>query len=97
MGLAIDAGSTVPAKSIVIRSPTTGYDAEIYESAGSPPSSLSGWGQPVAKLTDGGATETIRLPGKSAKSFLIWITRLPQAKDDPGQFQMEISDVRLTK
>ena len=39
----------------------------------------------------------IGLPGKSAKSFLIWITRLPQAKDDPGQFQMEISDVRLTK
>ena len=97
VGLAIDVGSTVPAKSIVIRSPTTGYDAEIYESAGSPPSSLSGWGQPVATLTDGGATETIGLPGKSAKSFLIWITRLPQAKDDPGQFQMEISDVRLTK
>src|SRR6185437_11734036 len=39
VGLAIDAGSTVAAKSIVIRSPTSGYDAEIYESAGSPPSS----------------------------------------------------------
>ena len=96
-GLAIDAGSAVAAKSIVIRSPHQGYDAEIYESAGSPPSSLSDWGQPVATLANGGATETIRLPGKSAKSFLIWITRLPQAKDDPGQFQMEISDVRLTK
>ncbi len=97
VGLAIDAGATVSAKSMLIRSPTSGYDAEIYEADGSPPSSLSGWGQPVATITNGGATETIGLPGSVAKSFLIWITKLPQAQDDPGKFQMEISDVRLTK
>ena len=37
VGLAIDAGSTVTAKSMVIRSPTPGYDAQIYETSGSPP------------------------------------------------------------
>ena len=95
VGLAIDAGQTVTAKSIEIRSDTPGWDAEIYEASGSPPDSLSGWGQPVATVTNGGGVETVELPGKSAQSFLIWITKPPEARDDPGRFQMEISDVRL--
>jgi len=97
VGLAVDAGTTVTAKSIVIRSLTPGYDAQIYESTSSPPSELSGWGQPVANISDGGESETATLPGKPAKSFLIWVTKLPSAKDDPGRYQMEISDVRLLK
>jgi serine/threonine protein kinase len=97
VGLAIDAGATVSAKSMEIRSPTPGWDASIYEFTGSPPSTLSGWGQPVATVSDGGERETINLPGTAAKSFLIWITRAPTAKDDPGRFQMEISDVRLLR
>jgi len=95
VGLAIDAGSSVTAKQISIKSPTTGYDARIYESSASPPSSLSGWGQPVAGISNGGGTETVALPGRPARSYLIWITKLPVAQDDPGQYQMEISDVRL--
>ena len=97
VGLAIDAGSSVTAKSMVIKSPTPGYDAQIYETSGTAPSELSGWGQPVATITDGGETETARLPGRAAQSFLIWITKAPTAKDDPGRYQMEISDVRLRK
>ena len=97
VGLAVDAGSTVTAKSMVIRAPTSGYDAQIYEFGGSPPTDLSGWGQPVATISDGGENETVALPGRAAQSFLIWITKLPSAKDDPGRYQMEISDVRLLK
>jgi putative peptidoglycan lipid II flippase len=97
VGLAIDAGSTVAAKAMVIRALTPGYDAEIYEAGGSPPSALSGWGRPVASIRDGGESETVTLPGKPAHSFLIWITKAPAAKDDPGRYQMEISDVRILK
>ena len=97
VGLAIDAGALVAARQISIKSPTTGYDAQIYESSSAPPSSLADWGQPVASISNGGGTETVGLPGKTAKSYLIWITKLPQAKDAPGQYQMEISDVRLFK
>ena len=97
VGLAIDAGSTMTAKSMVIRSPTPGYDAQIYETNGSPPSDLSGWGQPVATISNAGGNETVSLQGKAAKSFLIWVTKLPSAEDDPGRYQMEISDVRLLK
>jgi len=97
VGLAIDAGSTVTAKSMVIRSPTPGYDAQIYETSGSPPSDLPSWGQPVATISNAGQNETVALQGKAAKSFLIWVTKLPSAEDDPGRYQMEISDVRLLK
>jgi hypothetical protein len=95
VGLTIDAGHSVTAKSMQIRSPTPGWDASIYEASGSPPGSLSRWGQPVATVSNGGGNETINLPGRASQSFLIWITKAPPAKDDPGRFQMEISDVRL--
>jgi eukaryotic-like serine/threonine-protein kinase len=97
VGLAVDAGETVTAKSMEIRSPTPGYDAEIYEVNASPPTQLSGWGQPVARISDGGERETVHLPPKTAKSFLIWIVKLPAAADDPGRYQMEISNIRLFK
>ena len=97
VGLAIDAGSSVPAKQLVVRALTTGYDAQIYEVNGSPPSGLSGWGRPVANIRDGGETERVTLPGKPAKSLLIWITKAPAATDDPSRYQMEISDVQLFK
>jgi eukaryotic-like serine/threonine-protein kinase len=97
VGLAVDAGTTVTAKTMDIRSPTPGYDASIYEANGPHPSDLSGWGRPVAHVSNGGGHQTIALPGRPAESFLIWITKLPTAKDDPGRYQMEISDIRLLK
>jgi serine/threonine-protein kinase len=97
VGLAIDAGSSVAAKSMTIRALTPGYDAQIYEVSGSPPTSLSDWGRPVARVGDGGDSETVTLPGKAAQSFLIWITKAPPAEDDPSRYQMEISDVRIVK
>jgi eukaryotic-like serine/threonine-protein kinase len=97
VGLTIDAGESVPATSMRIRALTSGYDAEIYEINGSPAGSLSGWGQPVATIRDGGDSETVTLPGKAAQSFLIWITKAPTAQDDPSRYQMEISDVQLFK
>ena len=95
VGLVIDAGDGVAATSMVIRALTRGYDAQIYEVNGSAPEDLSGWGQPVARISDGGDSETVKLPGRPAQAFLIWITKLPTASDDPGRYQMEISDVRL--
>jgi eukaryotic-like serine/threonine-protein kinase len=97
VGLVIEAGDSVPATSMVIRALTSDYDAQIYEVTGSAPEDLSGWGQPVARISDGGDSETVRLPGRRASAFLIWITKLPTASDDPGRYQMEISDVRLMR
>jgi eukaryotic-like serine/threonine-protein kinase len=95
VGLAIEAGTAVATKSMTIRALTPGYDAEIYEVNGPPPSELEAWGQPVATISDGGETERVTLPARPAESFLIWITKAPQANDDPDRYQMEISDIQL--
>jgi eukaryotic-like serine/threonine-protein kinase len=97
VGLIVETGQTVTAKSMEIRSPTPGWDANVYQVNGSTPSELSGWGRPVAAVGDGGGSETVNLPGKPGRAFLIWITKLPHAMDDPGRYQMEISDVRLLR
>jgi len=93
VGLAIDAGDTVTARSMEIRSPVSGWEAEIYQTERAPPEDLSGWGTPVARISDGSTKQTVALPGKPAQSFLIWITK--PVRDDTGEFKMEISDVRL--
>jgi serine/threonine-protein kinase len=93
VGLAIDAGDTVTARSMEIRSPVSGWEAEIYQTERAPPEDLSGWGTPVARISDGSTKQTVTLPGKPAQSFLIWITK--PVRDDTGEFKMEISDVRL--
>jgi eukaryotic-like serine/threonine-protein kinase len=97
VGLAIDTGGAVNVKSMTIRALTPGYDAEIYGINGPPADDLSGWGQPLGKISDGGERENVTLPGKPAESLLIWITKMPQAVDDPGRYQMEISDVQVFK
>jgi serine/threonine-protein kinase len=97
VGLTLDAGSRVTAKTMVIRSLTPGYEGEIYQADGPPPSEFSAWGQPVATISDGKDSETVNLPDRPAEAFLIWITKAPPAEDDPGRYQMEISDVRLGK
>jgi serine/threonine protein kinase len=93
VGLAIDAGDTVTANSIEIRTPVSGWEAEIYQTDRGPPDELSGWGAPVARVSDGANRETVNLPGDPAESFLIWITK--PVRDETGEFKMEISDVRL--
>jgi serine/threonine-protein kinase len=93
VGLAIDAGDTVTANSIEIRTPVSGWDAEIYQVQRAAPDDLSGWGAPVARVSDGANRETVNLPGEPAESFLIWITK--PVRDETGEFKMEISDVRL--
>src|SRR5256885_2432793 len=66
VGLAIDAGESVAAKSMTIRALTPHYDAEIYEVNGSPPRALSGWGRPITSSNDGGGTERGTPPGRPA-------------------------------
>jgi eukaryotic-like serine/threonine-protein kinase len=89
------AGEPVAAKALEVRSAAPGWDAEIYTTAGAPPDDLEDWGRPVSTITDGGARETVDLSGDPFKSLLLWITKLPESQDQPGRFQMQISDVRL--
>jgi hypothetical protein len=96
VGLYVETNGETTPTAMDIRSPTPGWDAEIYSSPdSSPPDSLSGWGHPIGTVTDGGAHERVELRAQQARAFLVWITHLPPATDDPGRYRMEISEIRL--
>jgi serine/threonine-protein kinase len=95
VGLVIDAGETVKPETMEIRTPEAGWDAQIFEISGSPPEDLDDWGAPVAEVSDGGNRESVNLGGKPATALLLWITKPPEAQDEAGRYQMEISDIRL--
>ena len=96
VGLYVTAKSAVTPATMSIRTPTPGWDAEIFAAASGPPQELSEWGEPVGEVTDAAASDEVDLNVSSpAKYFLIWFNKAAPARDQAGRFQIEISDVKL--
>jgi hypothetical protein len=97
VGMYVD---TEPAKptAMIVRSPTPGWDAQIFAVTGNPPEDLEGWGEPVGEVKGAKKVEEIALSvSKPAKHFLIWFTKASPARDQEGRFQVEVSDVKLVE
>jgi eukaryotic-like serine/threonine-protein kinase len=98
VGLYVTTKSTARPQSMIVRTPTPGWDAQIFATASGPPEELSEWGEPVAEVTDAGDLEEVELHlGSPAKYFLIWFNKAATARDQEGRFQIEISDVKLVE
>jgi tRNA A-37 threonylcarbamoyl transferase component Bud32 len=96
VGLYVTAKATSAPAEMLIRTPTPGWDAQIYASASGPPEELSEWGEPVGDVTDAQGSEEVDLHlGSPAKYFLIWFNKASPARDQAGRYQIEISDVKL--
>jgi len=96
VGLYLTAKSAASPSQMVIRTPTPGWDAEIFAVASGPPEELSEWGEPVGEVTDAASTQEVGLNvSTDAKYFLIWFNKAAPARDQEGRFQVEISDVKL--
>jgi tRNA A-37 threonylcarbamoyl transferase component Bud32 len=96
VGLYVTAKSTTKPAEMIVKTPTPGWDAQIFASPSGPPEELSEWGEPVGEVTDAGDSEEIELHlGSPAKYFLIWFDRASPARDQEGRYQVEISDVKL--
>jgi serine/threonine-protein kinase len=79
VGLYVTAASPVAARKLEVRSTTPGWSAQVYATTDAPATTLSGWGQPVAKLS-GTPREAVPLhtpAGEPFRSYLIWIDKLP--------------------
>src|SRR3954451_19053732 len=95
VGLYVTAKSTTRPAEMIVKTPTPGWDAQIYASPSGPPEQLSEWGEPVGEVTDASDSEEIELHlGSPAKYFLIWFNRASPARDQEGRYQIEISDVK---
>ena len=60
---------------LVLTSPTPQYDVSVYV-ANSSPSQLSGWGQPVATVSNAPGRAVVPLHGRQGSHVLVWFTRL---------------------
>jgi tRNA A-37 threonylcarbamoyl transferase component Bud32 len=97
VGLYVTSASPATPARMIVRSPTPGWDAEVFAAASAPPEELSGWGKPVGRASEAGSVEEIRLDvTRPSRYFLLWFTKIPEARDQAaGPYQVEVSDIEL--
>jgi serine/threonine-protein kinase len=96
VGLYVTTSSPATPSEMIIRTPTPGWDAEIFATADEPPEELSEWGEPVGEVADASNLEEVELHLTGpATHFLIWFNKAASAKDQEGRYQVAISDVKL--
>ncbi len=96
VGVYVTASSPATAARMIVRSPTPGYDAEVFAAPAGPPSDLSGWGEPVGEVSDAEETQEIDLNVTQPSTyFLLWFTKASEARDQASRYQVEISDIKL--
>jgi serine/threonine-protein kinase len=89
VGVALELGAAGELSQLVVQSPGTGWEAEVYV-ADAPAEDLEGWGaEPVATFVADRAEVTVDLAGARGEAVLIWITSVN------GQHRASIGEVEL--
>ncbi len=99
-GVGIYVTTSAPAKpaKMIVRSPTPGWDAQIFATDSGPPEELAEWGEPVGIAVNASTTEEIDLTVPSpSRYFLIWFNKASEARDQAGRYQVEVSDIELLR
>jgi serine/threonine protein kinase len=94
VGLIVVTSEPVAARTMRVRSEVKGWAMQVYASETGPPTSLQGWGRPIGSSPpDGMATDqTVELSPRTAKYYLIWITKLASTE---GGYNVQINEVGL--
>jgi len=92
VGMIVSTAQPVAARTMRIRSEIGGWNTQIYASAAGPPTTLQGWGKPIGEGTDMKTDQQIELSPRTAKYYLIWITKL--ASTSSG-YNVQINEVGL--
>ncbi len=98
VGLYVTTSSPAKPTEMIVRSPTPGWDAQVFAAASGPPGELEEWGEPVGIAVDASSTEEIDLTvPEPAQYFLIWFNKASEARDQAGRYQVEVSDIELRR
>jgi serine/threonine-protein kinase len=98
VGLYVTTDSPATPDVMVIRTPSPGWDAQIYATASEPPEELPEWGEPIGEVADADKNEEVELHlAAPATNFLLWFTKAAPARDQEGRYQVEISEVKLVE
>jgi serine/threonine-protein kinase len=96
VGIYVTAASPARPQKMIVRTPTPGWDAEVFAVPSGPPEELEEWGVPVGEAIGASKLEEIDLDvDKPAKYFLLWFNKLSESPDQEGRFQVEVSDIEL--
>jgi serine/threonine protein kinase len=96
VGIYVTTSSAEKPEKMIIRTPTPGWDAQVFAAASGPPEELSGWGEPVGIAVEASSTEEIDLTvPQPSRYFLVWFNKASEARDQAGRYQVEISDIKL--
>jgi tRNA A-37 threonylcarbamoyl transferase component Bud32 len=93
VGIYVDAKPGVAGKRLDVRTPTPGWQGEVYVANGAKaPEALSGWKDLGTTIKADGKRVSLQLDtaGQRFRYYLVWITKLP-----PGQSKVEISEIVL--
>ncbi|HVC06245.1 MAG TPA: protein kinase [Solirubrobacterales bacterium] len=95
-GLYVSTSAPATPSKMVVRTPTPGWDAQVFATAGEPPAGISDWGQPVGEVNGAASVQEIDLKLRHpARHFLIWLKKAVLAPDQTGGYLVEISDIKL--
>jgi serine/threonine-protein kinase len=97
-GVGIYVTTTSPAtpKRMIVRTPTPGWNAQVFAAPAGPPSDITGWDEPVGEVSEAEGTQEIDLDVRQPSTyFLLWFTKASPARDQEGRYQIEISDIKL--
>ena len=98
VGLYLDAGAPVAARRLDIRTPTPGFEVQVYGSNQAPfaqpgPETFTRWGAPLAqKKVDAKRSVAIDTRGRTLRYYLVWIVKLP-----PTGGKAEIATLRVLR
>ena len=92
VGMIVTTAQPAVARTMRIRSEVNGWSTQIYASASGPPTTLQGWGKPIGDEPDMQTDSEIELSPRTAKYYLIWITKLAST---PTGYNVQINEVGL--
>ncbi len=96
VGIYVTATSPATPQKMIVRTPTPGWDAQVFAAPAGPPSDLTGWDEPVGEVSEAEGTQEIDLNVRQPSTyFLLWFTKASPARDQEGRYQVEISDIEL--
>jgi eukaryotic-like serine/threonine-protein kinase len=96
VGVYVTTSSPATPKRMIVRSPTPGWDAQVFAAPAGPPSDISGWDEPVGEVSGAEEAQEIDLDVRQPSTyFLLWFTKASEARDQEGRYQVEISDIKL--
>ncbi len=95
VGLVVTAAASVPLGQLDLVTDHGGWSADIYLTDGERPTTLTGWGEPVARVDDApeGAVK-VDLGDRAGRSVLVWFTELAPT-ETADRYAVSLSSVGL--